>query len=275
MAASDVEQQSLFDRFSNSSNSDDDDNDGSAMSLVEHLEELRKRIFVCLIFVAIGTVIAFIFRGEIISILSRPLPLNANTVSRPGAPKLTLTGLGDAFTVSIKLSIIFGLVFALPAILYETWAFVSPGLYDREKKHAVPFIVLGVLLFVMGVALSYFILQFPVSFLINFGASSFNELITADSYFSFVAFFMLIFGAIFELPLVLTFLALIHIVTEDFLKSKRAIAHVAMWAAATVLTPGADLYSPVFIGVSMSLLYEFSIILIHFVVKKDREEELA
>lgn len=86
---------------------------------------------------------------------------------------------------------------------------------------------------------------------------------------------MLIFGAIFELPLVLTFLALIHVVTEDFLKSKRAIAHVAMWAAATILTPGADLYSPVFIGVSMSLLYEFSIILIHFIVKKDREEEIA
>ncbi len=273
MAASDVEQQSLFDRFSNSNNSDDDDNDESAMSLVEHLEELRKRIFVCLIFVAIGTVVAFLFRTQLIAVLTRPLPLNANTLG--GTHKLTLSGMGEGFTVAIKLSIIFGLVFSLPVILYETWAFVAPGLYDKEKKHAGPFIVLGVLLFAIGVTLSYFILQFPVSFLINFGASSFNELITADSYFSFVAFFMLIFGAIFELPLVLTFLALIHVVTEDFLKSKRAIAHVAMWAAATILTPGADLYSPVFIGVSMSLLYEFSIILIHFIVKKDREEEIA
>lgn len=119
MAASDVEQQSLFDRFSNSNNSDDDDNDKSAMSLVEHLEELRKRIFVCLIFVAIGTVVAFLFRTQLIAVLTRPLPLNANTLG--GTHKLTLSGMGEGFTVAIKLSIIFGLVFSLPVI------FMKPG----------------------------------------------------------------------------------------------------------------------------------------------------
>jgi sec-independent protein translocase protein TatC len=275
MAASDVEQQSLFDRFNRSSDDDNDDNDESAMSLVEHLEELRKRIFVCLIFVAVGTVIAFIFRTQIISLLDAPLPMRSDTLAKALGQKLTVTGLGEAFTVSIKLSIVFGLVFALPSILYETWAFVAPGLYDKEKQHAVPFILLGLLLFALGLTLGYFILQFPVAFLINFGSGSFNELITADSYFTFVAYFLLVFGAIFELPLVLSFLALIHVISEDFLKSKRAIAHVIMWAASTVLTPGADLYSPVFIGISLSVLYEFSIILIHFTIKKAPAEEIA
>jgi sec-independent protein translocase protein TatC len=273
MATSEVEQQSLYDRFTSSS--ENDDNDESAMSLVDHLEELRKRIFVCLIFVAIGTVVAFIFRERLIAFLTLPLPLQSGSLSSVLGHRLTVTGLGEAFTVAIKLALVFGLVFALPVILYETWAFVAPGLYDREKKHAVPFIVLGLVLFVIGLTLGYFILQFPVSFLIQFGASNFNELISADSYFTFITYFLLVFGAIFELPLVLTFLALVHIVTEDFLKSKRAIAHVAMWAASTVLTPGADLYSPVFIGVSLSILYEFSIILIHFVVKKVPAEEIA
>ncbi|GHO87720.1 twin-arginine translocase subunit TatC [Dictyobacter formicarum] len=274
MATSDLDQQGLLKSGGfNNSPEDDDENDPSAMSLIDHLEELRWRIFKCLIAVAVGVVIAFIFRNQLIHLLDAPLPLTANTLG--GKQRLTMTGLGEAFTVTIKLSIVFGLVFALPVILYQLWAFISPGLYEREKKHAVPFIVLGLVLFIIGVALGYFILQFPVSFLINFGAENFNELISANSYFSFVSFFLLLFGAVFELPLVLTFLALIGIVTESFLKSKRAVAHVAMWAAATVVTPGGDLYSPVFIGVALSILYEFSILLIHFTVKKDSADELA
>src|ERR1700753_176731 len=116
MAASEVEQKSLFDRFN--SDNDDNDDDESAMSLVEHLEELRKRIFVCLIFVAVGTVVAFIFRTQIISLLDAPLPLRSDALAKALGHKLTVTGLGEAFTVSIKLSLVFGLVFSLPAILY-------------------------------------------------------------------------------------------------------------------------------------------------------------
>ncbi|GLV58775.1 Sec-independent protein translocase protein TatC [Dictyobacter sp. S3.2.2.5] len=273
MATSDLDQQGLLNLGGDNSPEDDDENDSSAMSLIDHLEELRWRIFKCLIAVAVGVVIAFIFRNQLIHILDAPLPLSANNVG--GNHGLTMTGLGEGFTVTIKIAIVFGIVFALPVILYQLWAFISPGLYDREKKHAVPFIMLGLVLFVLGVALGYFILQYPVSFLVNFGAENFNELISASSYFSFVSLFLLIFGAIFELPLVLTFLAMIGIVTEHFLKSKRAVAHVGMWAASTIVTPGGDLYSPIFIGISLSILYEFSILLIHFVVKKDTEEEMA
>jgi sec-independent protein translocase protein TatC len=185
--------------------------------------------------------------------------------------KLTVTGLGEGFGVFLKLSIVGGIILALPVILYQTWAFIAPGLYERERKYAVPFIFIGLILFLAGVSLGYVVLQYPVQWLVEFGQSSFNELITAGSYFEFVSIFLLVFGLIFELPLVLTFLAKVGLITGDTLKQKRAPAHVGLWIASTFVTPGADLYSPIFIGVSLSVLYELSIILIHFVAKPDTE----
>src|SRR5205085_610503 len=147
-------------------------------------------------------------------------------------------------------------------ILYQIWAFIAPGLLEKEKKYAIPFIFIGVFLFVAGIALGYVVLRFPVQWLISFASDSFSELVTADSYFTFVAFFLLAFGIVFEIPLVLTFMAQVGIVTSDTLKKKRAVSHVGMWIAATFLTPGADIYSPVILGVAMSCLYELTIFFI-------------
>ena len=248
-------------------NSDDQD-DPSAMSLVDHLEELRKRIFVCLIAIAIATVIAFIFRQAILNLLESPLPQHVNALAKTNDGKnLVVTGVAEGFTVFLMISLAAGVVIALPVILYELWAFIAPGLYEREKKYAVPFIFIGVGLLAIGITVGYIVLRFPLQWLVTFAASNFTELITADSYFTFVAFFILAFGIVFELPLVITFLAKVGIVNIDTLKKKRAAAHVGMWIAATFLTPGADLYSPVILGVCMSFLYEITIIFIHFTVK--------
>jgi sec-independent protein translocase protein TatC len=176
--------------------------------------------------------------------------------------KLVITGIGENFTVFLKISIAVGILIAIPVILYQIWAFVSPGLYPREKKTALPFIFLGVVLFAAGISLGFIVLQYPVQWLINFGSSNFTELITADSYFTFVAFFLLAFGIVFEIPLVLTFMAQLGLVTSQALRRKRPTAHVGMWIAATFLTPGADIYSPIILGVAMSLLYELTIIFI-------------
>src|SRR5205807_10032882 len=140
--------------------------------------------------------------------------------------------------------------------------FIAPGLLEKEKKYAIPFIVVGVVLFAAGVSLGYFVLQYPVQWLVTFAANSFTELITAGSYFSFVAFFLLAFGIVFEIPLVLTFLAQVDLISSQTLIRKRAPSHIGMWIAATLITPGADIYSPIFVGVSMSFLYELSIIFI-------------
>jgi sec-independent protein translocase protein TatC len=250
-----------------------DEDELSTMSLVDHLEELRWRIFKSLIAVAVGAIVAFIFRDQIMDFLKGPLPTltaGPGSVKGPNQDKpLYVLGLTQGLTIELILSAVTGCVVALPVLLYQTWAFIAPGLYKYEKKNAVPFILIGVVLFIAGVSLGYIVLRFPVQWLIQFQASSFTQLITADSYFEFVAIFMLVFGLIFELPLVLTFLARIGIVSEDLLRKKRAIAHIGMWAAATFLTPGADIYSPIILGTAMSCLYELTIIFIKIFVKPD------
>lgn len=250
-----------------------DEDELSTMSLVDHLEELRWRIFKSLIAVAVGAIVAFIFRDQIMDFLKGPLPtLTAvpGSVKGPTQDKpLYVLGLTQGLTIELILSAVVGCVVALPVLLYQVWAFIAPGLYKYEKKNAFPFILIGVVLFVAGVSLGYIVLRFPVQWLIQFQASSFTQLITADSYFEFVAIFMLVFGLIFELPLVLTFLARIGIVSEDLLRKKRALAHIGMWAAATFLTPGADIYSPIILGTAMSCLYELTIIFIKIFVKPD------
>jgi sec-independent protein translocase protein TatC len=242
-------------------NNESDPNDPSAMTLVDHLEELRQRIFKSLIAVVVFGCVAFIFREQIMTFLTWPLPATSDALAKSGQ-KLVQTGLGEGFTTFLLLSFVGGFVAGLPIILYQTWAFISPGLYDHEKKNAVPFICIGLVLFIAGLALGYIVLQYPVNFLVTFAANDFTTLISVGSYFSFVAFFLLAFGIAFELPLVLTFLSIMGMLTVETLQKKRAVAHVGMWIAATVLTPGADLYSPIFLGVAMSCLYELSIIFI-------------
>src|SRR2546421_3284292 len=243
---------------------EDDENDPSAMSLVDHLEELRWRIFKSLIAIAVGAIVAFIFRGYIVHFLELPLPQSADSLTH-GKP--IVTGITEGFTVFLMISIAVGFLLALPVVLYQTWAFIAPGLVEKEKKYAVPFIIVGIVLFIAGVALGYIVLQYPVQWLVTFAADSFAEFVTAGSYFTFVAFFMLAFGIVFELPLVLTFLAQVDLITSRTLIKKRAASHIGMWIASTFLTPGADIYSPLFLGTAMSCLYELLIIFIKITKK--------
>ncbi|GCE13986.1 twin-arginine translocase subunit TatC [Tengunoibacter tsumagoiensis] len=248
---------------------DDGDDGNRVMSLIDHLEELRWRIFKVLIAIVVGAIIAFIFRDQIMDFLRAPLPTQANALDRQGDNKLVVMGLTEGFSVTLLVSLVTGLVLALPILLYQTWAFISPGLYAREKKYALPFISLGIVLFLIGISLGYIVLRYPVEWLVSFGSANFTELVTASSYFSFVAIFILVFGLVFELPLVLTFMAKVGIVSGETLRKKRSIAHVVMWIASCFLTPGADIYSPLIIGVSLSLLYELTIIFIRFTIKDE------
>ncbi|HZU69850.1 MAG TPA: twin-arginine translocase subunit TatC [Ktedonobacteraceae bacterium] len=253
---------------------DDDDDDeeedegGATMTLIEHLEELRWRIFKSAIAIVVFGIVAFIFRDPIEKFLTYPLPKTADAL---GTGKIVVTGVGEGFTVYLKISFAVGLLLALPIVLYQIWAFISPGLLAKEKKNAVPFIVIGIVLFVMGVALGYIVLRFPVEWLINFASDSFTPLITADSYFTFVTYFMLAFGIVFEIPLVLTFMAQLGLITAKTLTKRRAMAYVIMWVAATFLTPGADPYSPVILGVAMTFLFELTVIFIRIFNRQESE----
>ncbi len=258
MATRNIDQQ---DPMATAGDEEEEELEDSSMSLMEHLEELRWRIFKSLIAIVVGGIVAFIFREPILHFLTYPLPKTADAAIHAGG-KLIVLGLAEGFTVYLKLSFAAGFLVALPVILYQVWAFVSPGLYEREKKNAVPFIFIGVILFVAGIALGFIVLRFPVQWLINFASDSFTPLITADSYFTFVAFFLLAFGIVFEIPLVLTFLAQIGLITSRTLTRRRPTAHIGMWIAATFLTPGADIYSPIILGIAMSFLFELTIVFI-------------
>ncbi len=251
---------------------DDEEDEGEAsMTLVEHLEELRWRVFKSAIAIVVFGIVAFIFRDPIEKFLTYPLPKTADAL---GTGKIVVTGIAEGFTVYLKISFAVGFLIALPIILYQVWAFISPGLLAREKKHAVPFIVIGIVLFLAGIALGYVVLRFPMEWLINFSSESFTPLITADAYFTFITFFLLAFGIVFEIPLVLTFMSLIGLITAKTLTKRRAMAYVIMWVAATFLTPGADPYSPVILGVAMTFLFEITIIFIR-IFKREESGAIA
>lgn len=178
MATSNIDQQDSMATV-NDSIFEEEETDESAMSLVDHLEELRWRILKSLIAIVLSGIVAFIFREQIMNFLTLPLPKEQADSLTHG--KLAVTGLGEGFAVFLKLSFAVGFLIALPVILYQVWAFISPGLYEREKKHAVPFIIVGIVLFLAGIALGFIVLQYPVQWLVNFASSSFAPLITADS----------------------------------------------------------------------------------------------
>src|SRR5438128_4471192 len=146
MASNNVDEQDplapLYEAFSSD---EDDENDPSAMSLVDHLEELRRRIFKSLIAIVVGAIVAFIFRDQIVHFLELPLPKEAADTLGHGN-KIIVTGITEGFSVFLLVSIAAGFMLALPVVLYQTWAFIAPGLLEKEKKYSVPFIVAGICL---------------------------------------------------------------------------------------------------------------------------------
>ena len=237
---------------------------GGEMSLVEHLEELRTRLFISAVAVVITSIVAFIFWQPILTFLTSPLPAASNVLTNPKThqPMLAVTGVGEGFSTVLKISVGVGIALATPIWLYQLWGFIAPALTRREKKYALPFTFIGSSLFIVGLSVGFIVLRFPINWLISFGQSHFQEIITADNYFSFVMFFLLAFGLTFELPLVLTFLAMVGVVSSSWLAQRRAYILVGLWIASCFITPGADPYSPVILGVSFTVLYFLSEILI-------------
>jgi sec-independent protein translocase protein TatC len=272
MAASDIEQGPvgvLNGQGATPPPDEDAEDQGAAMTLVEHLEELRRRLFISILAVVVGAVVAFIFWQPILGFLLTPLPNITNAIlnGHHGGPALIVTGVGEGFTVALKLSIAVGLAIACPVTLYQLWAFIAPGLTRRERRYAAPFTALGAGLFVVGLAVGFVVLRYPIDWLVHFGQGKFVYLPDAGSYFTFVAFFLLAFGVVFELPLVLTFLSMVGVVNSRLLRQRRAYALFGLWLLSCFITPGADPYSPVIIGVAMTILYELSILLMRAIGK--------
>lgn len=239
-----------------------DEEYGGVMTLVEHLEELRGRMIKAALAVAVGAIAGFIFWDPILGFLLTPLPSAAGRLPGIQGKQLVATDIGEPFMIALKLAVAVGITVAAPVILYQTWAFISPALSRRERKYALPFTLLGVALFAAGIAVGFVVLRYPVDWLINFGNDRFTLLLDASNYFTFVAYFLLAFAIVFELPLVLTFMSVVGIVSSAYLRQKRLYILFGLWFLSAFITPGADPYSPIIIAVAFTLLFELSVLLI-------------
>lgn len=232
-----------------------------------HLDELRKRLINCFIAIGIGFVASYAFKDKLFSILVNPLV----SVMEAG-DTLIFTGLPEAFFTYLKVALLSGIMLAAPVIIYQFWMFVTPGLYKKERRILIPIVLLSSVFFIGGSLFGYFIV-FPwgFKFFLGFATETIRPLPSMKEYLSFSAKLLLAFGLVFELPLVLIFLARIGIVSVDFLKKNRKYALLLFFAGAAILTPP-DVVTQVMMALPLMVLYEISIIGAKVFGKKKPEE---
>ena len=238
------------------------------LPFTSHLDELRKRLITCFIAVGVGFVISYGFKERLFSILVHPL---INVLKQ--GETLIYTGLPEAFFTYLKVSFLSGLILASPIILYEFWMFVAPGLYRKERRMMAPIVLLSSLFFVGGSLFGYFfVFPWGFKFFLAFATDTIRPLPSMREYFGFSAKLLLAFGLVFELPLVLTFLAKLGIVSVEFLKKNRKYAILVIFTAAAILTPP-DVITQIMMALPLMVLYEISIIGAKLFGKKKPKEE--
>jgi sec-independent protein translocase protein TatC len=233
-----------------------------------HLEELRRRLIVCFVAVGIGFALSYGFKEKLFQILTRPLIGVMQT-----GDKLIFTGLPEAFFTYLKVAFLSGIILAAPIIFYEFWVFVAPGLYNKEKRLMVPIVFLSTLFFVGGSFFGYFIVfPYGFKFFLGFASEIIQPLPSMREYLSFASKLLLAFGLVFELPLVITFLAKLGIVSVSFLKKNRKYALLLFFVGAAILTPP-DVVTQVMMALPLMVLYEISIIGARIFGKKPSEKD--
>ena len=233
-----------------------------------HLEELRRRLIVCFVAVGIGFVLSYGFKEKLFQILTRPLIGVMQT-----GDKLIFTGLPEAFFTYLKVAFLSGIILAAPIIFYEFWVFVAPGLYNKEKRLMVPIVFLSTLFFVGGSFFGYFIVfPYGFKFFLGFASEIIQPLPSMREYLSFASKLLLAFGVVFELPLIITFLAKLGMVSVSFLKKNRKYALLLFFVGAAILTPP-DVVTQVMMALPLMVLYEISIVGARIFGKKPSEKD--
>jgi sec-independent protein translocase protein TatC len=228
------------------------DDDGK-MPFMEHLGELRTRIMRSLIALLIGLAIAFPFSQTVVDWLARPIQKSGNT--------LVFLAVTEAFWVQMKVALFLGLFIAAPAILWQVWRFVEPGLHRREKKYAVPFVIIGSLLFIGGGAFSLLVVTpNAIAFLLSYARPGLQPMISIGNYVDFLVKFTLAFGAVFEVPLAMTLVARMGLVSPKAFAKNRKYAILGAFIAGAILTPTPDMVNQSLMAGPIILLYEIGIV---------------
>jgi sec-independent protein translocase protein TatC len=231
-------------------------------SLLGHLVELKARLVRALWFIVAGTIGTYSISEKVFEFIRKPIA--------PYLPSggLVFTGPADKFIAHLKISLFGGLILSCPFWFYQLWKFIAPGLYKNERRYTLGFIFSAVVLFLVGCAFSYFIaLPFAFEFLLGFGGNIDKPMITIDQYMSFFLLTTLMFGASFEMPLVIVVLGMMGLVSAKFLREKRRFAVVGIAIVSAVITPP-DLMSMLLMLIPMLVLYEISILIVGFFEKK-------
>ena len=235
---------------------------------LEHLEELRQRLVICILAVAAGFVISYFFSDRLFLVLIRPLK-----DALPKGSHLIFTNLPEMFITYLKVSLISGIMLASPVIFYEFWKFVAPGLYQNEKRLLVPFVLCSCVLFLGGAIFGYFVVfPFGFRFFLGFSNEYIRALPSVKQYFSFAMKLLIAFGIVFELPVISYFLTKIGVITPQFLKNNRRYAIVIIFALAAIFTPP-DVMTQFMMAVPLILLYEVSIMISKIAYASKRKEE--
>jgi sec-independent protein translocase protein TatC len=244
------------------------------MPLFEHLEDLRKRILISVGALVVAFVVAFAFSEEIFGVLMFPLRYSLDFSvtdlwvefvpdDKLNTTKLVFLAPAEAFWMNMKVALVAALILSLPVIFHQLWKFVSPGLLEKEKKYVVPFVIGATGLFIAGAAFCFIIvLPFALSFLLTYKIGDFlMPMLSVGQYTDFCLKFILAFGAIFELPILIIVLTKLGIVTTESLKKRRRLAIVLAFVAGAILTPTPDAFNQTLMAVPIILLYELGILL--------------
>ncbi len=238
------------------------EDDEAVMSLVEHLEELRSRIIVVAVAIGLGAVVGFALADPLIGLLREVLP-------EDGSQRLQTT-VGEAFGVTLQIALVTGLALAMPVILYEVWAFVTPGLTRSERRLVWPMLGVAIVLFAAGLGLGYLLLPLAVDFLLGFSLPDVPPLLGLSDYVGFVTTFLLAFGLALQFPVVLYLLARLGIVSYEFLARRRRAVIVMIALFAMVITPGDIVIGSATLAVVMYGLFELTLQLIRVMGRRRR-----
>jgi sec-independent protein translocase protein TatC len=224
------------------------------MTLLEHLEELRRRLIISVVAVVIGAVVGFVLAEPVLALLRGPLP-------DEGAD-LIVTRVTDAFAVRLKIAGFVGIALAMPVIVFETWRFVTPGLTKRERRIVWPLLIVALLLFALGVGIGYLVIPYAVEFLLSLNFEGVPALLQLTEYVGLVTTMMIVFGIVFEFPILLVALARVGVLDRRRLARGRRWAVLGIVLFAIVATPGGDPISPLILSSVMYLLYEAALIVV-------------
>ncbi len=240
----------------------------AAMTMMEHLAELRRRLIVCVTTFLLVSVVAFIFFEPLKDLVREPLcQVPRKYLGELGCDLFTRRVMG-AFMFRLKLTALAGVVLSSPVWLYQIWAFVTPGLTVKEKRYAIPFAISSFVLFIAGGTVAYLMLPTGIRLLLGFAGEGVSPLLEAEEYLNFVGLMFLGFGLMFELPLILFFLGLAGVVTVDTLRKQRRLAVVLIVALAAIVTPSQDPYTLLVLSVPLYLLYELNILVLRLIERR-------